>query len=70
MAKWIMHILFLAGAAQMTCAQSPTGSISGAVTDMSGAVVAGATVTITNTETGAVRTLISNRAGKFRTGER
>jgi len=45
--------------------QTTTGSISGTVTDPTGAVVAGATVTITNPATGAERSVESNEQGAF-----
>ncbi len=46
-------------------AQSDSGRIVGSVSDPSGAVVVGATVTITNTETGAQLTTTSGKAGEF-----
>lgn len=47
-------------------AQQVTGSISGTVTDPTGASVAGATVTLTNTDRGQdVRTLTTDRAGFY-----
>jgi hypothetical protein len=42
-----------------------TASISGTVTDPSGAIVAGATVTATNVETGVVTTLTTNTQGYY-----
>ena len=42
-----------------------TGAIVGTVTDPSGAVVAGATVRIANTGTGAVRTVTTNASGNY-----
>ena len=43
--------------------QNVTGTILGAVKEQSGAVVPGATVTITNTNTGLVRTVTTDSAG-------
>src|SRR5438874_276516 len=45
--------------------QINTATVVGTVADPSGAVVAGASVTITNTETGAVRKTESNAAGGY-----
>ena len=46
-------------------AQADLGSISGAVTDSTGAAIAKATITITNTDTGAARTAVTNNRGEF-----
>ena len=46
-------------------AQRETGSISGTITDQTGAVIAGATVTVTNTGTGAVRTTTTGAMGGY-----
>ncbi|HET7207387.1 MAG TPA: TonB-dependent receptor, partial [Terriglobales bacterium] len=46
-------------------AQKITGTISGVVTDPSGAVVPGATVEITNTGTGLVRNAVTNDMGEY-----
>jgi Carboxypeptidase regulatory-like domain/TonB-dependent Receptor Plug Domain len=45
--------------------QKTTGSIRGSITDQSGAVVANASVNITNLSTGATRTVSSTSAGDF-----
>jgi hypothetical protein len=47
-------------------AQATTGTISGTVTDESKAVLPGVTVLVTNTETGATRTLVTDERGGFR----
>src|SRR5882757_1614184 len=47
-------------------AQETRGSVSGIVSDTSGAVVAGATLRLTNAETGVVLTATSNEAGLYR----
>lgn len=54
--------VFTAG---IVCAQSPTGSLSGAVVDMSGAAVAGASVTITDNATNTSRTVQTSSQGTF-----
>src|SRR5437870_1562734 len=45
--------------------QVSTGTISGVVQDSSGAVIAGATVTVRNVDTGAARTLASDEGGRY-----
>ena len=45
--------------------QQATGTISGSVTDPSGAAVVGATVTITNIETGLVRVTATGTSGEY-----
>jgi hypothetical protein len=45
--------------------QQTTGSLHGTINDPNGAVVAGATVTLTNTATGAERSAVSNTEGTF-----
>jgi hypothetical protein len=54
--------LFLATAA---LAQVTTADILGRVTDSSGAVLPGASVTIVNTATRDTRTLVSNETGDY-----
>ncbi len=46
-------------------AQTPTGTISGTITDSTGAVVPNANITITNKATGAARTLTANADGLY-----
>ncbi len=50
---------------QRVTAQAPVGSIEGVVTDSTGAVVTGATVTATSLATGAARTATSDARGAF-----
>ncbi|ADW70977.1 TonB-dependent receptor domain-containing protein [Granulicella tundricola] len=62
------YLVLLAGSFVGAAAQDITGTISGTVTDASGAAIKGATVTLTNTDRGQdVRTLTTNGAG-FYTG--
>ena len=46
-------------------AQVGTGTISGVVMDSSGAVLVGANVTVTNTETGVVTAVTANNQGRY-----
>ncbi|HKO17388.1 MAG TPA: TonB-dependent receptor, partial [Acidobacteriaceae bacterium] len=65
--KICLSLIVLLGCATLASAQTATtGSISGTVTDSSGAVIKGATVTLTNTDRGqTVRTLTTNGAGYY-----
>lgn len=49
----------------VTCAQSNTGSIAGVITDQNGAVVANATVTVTNVGTNDKRTVQTDSEGRY-----
>ena len=51
--------------AGMAFGQSQNGTVSGVITDASGAVVSGATVTLKSVETGLVRTVTTNGAGNY-----
>ena len=66
------RMLFMAFAVMLTCltahrllAQADTGSITGTVTDSTGAVIQGAAVTATNTDDGLKLTAVSNGTGGF-----
>jgi hypothetical protein len=64
----ILRAVFLSLAsliAHPAAAQAPVGNVEGIVTDSSGAVVAGATVTATSLATGAARTATSDARGAF-----
>jgi hypothetical protein len=61
-----MALVFLFAAALPSAAQtSGNGNIVGSVTDPSGAAVPGATVVVTNTDTGVSRTLTANGDGLY-----
>ena len=70
MIRKVLVILSALVCALMLCivaaGQSINGNIVGTVTDPNGAAVTGATVTVTNTETGAKRTAETNDEGIFR----
>jgi hypothetical protein len=53
------------GAVRPAAAQSTTADIVGSVTDPTGAVVPGVTVTITNTATQISQVVVSDRTGNF-----
>ncbi|MEZ5319677.1 MAG: carboxypeptidase regulatory-like domain-containing protein [Vicinamibacterales bacterium] len=63
---WILFIV--AGLASPAAAQSQAinGNIEGIVRDTSGAVLPGVTVTVTNTETGLQRALVTDENGAYR----
>jgi hypothetical protein len=61
---FLVSVLFLTSA--LVSGQTITGSITGTVTDPTGAVVTNAQVTATNTATGVASTTTSNDAGVYR----
>src|SRR6202140_2924851 len=69
----VCYLLFLlmalAGAVQSAWSQEVTASITGTITDPSGAVVAGAAVTATSQERGLTYTAVSNDSGLYRIGQ-
>src|SRR5260370_2226172 len=63
--RMVCVLLFLVCTVLPAAAQKFTGSISGVVSDRSGAVVPGASVTVTNKGTGDTRTAATNRQGEY-----
>lgn len=61
----LLLALFLAGSQLSAFAQSTFGSILGTVTDSSGSVVPGASVTLVNVNTGATRGTATNSSGMY-----
>jgi hypothetical protein len=58
-------LLLLASLATSAAHAQTTGSITGIVTDTSGAVIQGAAINVKNTETGATRTTTTNGLGRY-----
>jgi hypothetical protein len=58
-------LVFVMLACLSLSAQQITGSIRGTVTDSTGAVVQGATVTVKQSETELSRTAVTNRGGNY-----
>ena len=64
MNRQIFSLLFSAAwFASLAAAQTTTGSLTGTVTDPTGAAVAGAKITATNAGTGVVNSAVSNGVG-------
>jgi hypothetical protein len=61
----MLALLVLAGGASTTDAQSTGGTITGVVRDGTGAVLPGATVVVTNSDTSIARTLVSDDGGRY-----
>src|SRR5436309_9733773 len=61
----LIVVLVPALAASSAFGQAVTGTILGTVTDTTGAVIPGATVTLTHTATGRARTLTTDAAGEY-----
>jgi hypothetical protein len=60
-------VLATAACTQVAVGQSVDAIVKGLVTDQTGAVLPGATVTVTNVETGLVRSATTNSSGFYRT---
>jgi hypothetical protein len=61
----LLGAMLLAVGAKRLEAQAVTGTISGTVTDASGAVIAGANIEVKNTATGVTQTTVSNDQGRY-----
>jgi hypothetical protein len=68
MRRFLLALLLTVTAAWPAAAQSTAinGSIEGVITDDSGAVLPGVTVTITNLDTGDTRVVVTNESGLYR----
>jgi hypothetical protein len=65
MSRFLLTVSCLMGLSFSLFGQAGTGDIAGTVADSSGAVISGATVTITNPSTGTSRTLKTNESGLY-----
>lgn len=68
MRGWIqiaLAMMLAAGSGLICLAQTSTAQLNGTVSDSQGAVIAGATVTVTNTNTSVMRTVESNDTGTY-----
>ncbi|MBV8810053.1 MAG: TonB-dependent receptor [Acidobacteriaceae bacterium] len=63
--KLVLAICALAGSARLSLSQVDRASVTGTVTDQSGAVVSNAEVEATSTKNGEVRTVTTNSAGVY-----
>lgn len=64
--RLFMLVALVLGAALMASAQTSRGTVSGTVTDPTGAVIANANVTLINTQTNVERTTTTNEEGIYR----
>src|SRR5882762_6818951 len=62
---WAVAFLLLAFAMPGAFAQVDQGSITGTITDSTGATIAGATVTVTNADTSLTFSRATNSAGEY-----
>ncbi len=63
--RWFVLSILVMGTAAVVSGQVPTGTISGAVTDPSGGVVANAKIVVTSADTGFRRSLSSGATGDY-----
>src|SRR5215467_14319218 len=61
----IALLLFVVLIAAQVFAQSSNATVSGTVSDSTGALIPGVTITATNTQTGIVDTVITNESGTY-----
>src|SRR5262245_45046415 len=63
--KSLIIVVMIAGAIPALFAQATTGTISGTVTDQTGAIIAGATITVRNVDTNVVRSGMTGETGRY-----
>src|ERR1700721_100050 len=61
----LLFVVCAGGALPVQAQSTSSGTVAGSVTDQTGAVVAGATVTVTDTATHSARTTTTNAAGRY-----
>jgi hypothetical protein len=61
----LFTLCLLLGSSGGMRAQTDTGRVTGTVTDSTGSVIPNATITLTNTESGAIQTVTSDATGNF-----
>src|SRR5450755_2581626 len=65
MATYILSLILIGSLSNAPLHAQGEASMWGSVSDMKGAAIADATVTIRNIETGAVRAVVTDEAGRF-----
>jgi hypothetical protein len=65
MHRLLLMLLLAAAIGTAASAQETTGTITGTLTDQSGAILPGVTVTLKNTNTNLIRTAVTNEAGLY-----
>ena len=61
----LLTLSLMAGSGGVMRAQTDSGRVTGTVTDSTGSVIPGSSVTLTNTESGAIQTVTSDATGNF-----
>ena len=62
----VLSLFLVLASASLAYAQATSAVLQGVVSDSQGGIIPGATVTVTNTETGLAREVISNESGFYR----
>jgi Carboxypeptidase regulatory-like domain len=65
LALFLVLVICVGSALPMWAQSTSTGTVAGSVTDQSGAVVPGATVTLTDASTNVARTTVTNKDGRY-----
>ena len=66
---FVLTIALIGFSSGLVVAQTTTATISGTVKDETGGVIPGIQVTVTNLDTGIVRSLVSDDAGRYRASQ-